>query len=259
MSPQEWGAQVDYDVWDDPFTPDDGIALHHGGGGNYSAHQEPYFEGKEIAQLRAWENYHINGRGWRGIAYGWAIGQSGTVYRLRGWNRYGAHLGDMDGDGIANNDEIIPILFIGSGNYVSLSPEAEASLNRLRRYLEEVSGRSLTLYGHKEVQTNKSTSCPGPKLMEYVKSHRELEDEVVTRNDKADDGLPGLEANFQKLIDAGIFSAATQPGGVTFNDEFGTFLLRFEGYLKNKYGLGQSGDGATVDEVIDEIVERLED
>lgn len=241
VSPLEWGARVDYDAWDDPYSPDDGIAIHHGGSGDYAAHNEPYYEGKEMAQLRSWERFHIDERGWRGIAYGWGLGQSGTVYRLRGWNRYGAHLGDHDGDGIANNEEIIPILFIGSGNHTGLSFAAESSLVRLRAYLEEVRGRNLTLYGHQEIQP-KPTACPGPLLMEYVVSHRELEDEeVITRNSKADEGMAQLAENFETLKAAGVFSNSTQPGGVTFNDEFGTFLLRFEAYLRDKYGLGAEG------------------
>ena len=61
---------------------------------------------------------------------------------------------------------------------------------------------------------------------------------MVTRNDKADDGMSALKGNFDELIDAGVFSASTQPGGVTFNDEFATFLLRFEDHIVRKYKLG---------------------
>jgi hypothetical protein len=71
---------------------------------------------------------------------------------------------------------------------------------------------------------------------------------MVTRNDKADDGLPGLAAGFKKLIAAGVFTADTQPGGVTFNDELGAFLLRFESYLNGKYDLEGTG-GVTLAQV----------
>jgi hypothetical protein len=78
--------------------------------------------------------------------------------------------------------------------------------------------------------------------------HLELGDQMVTRNDKADDGLPGLAAGFKKLIAAGVFTADTQPGGVTFNDELGAFLLRFESYLNGKYDLEGTG-GVTLAQV----------
>lgn len=174
ISPQGWGARVNYDAWRDFFTPDDGVAFHHGGGGDYPAHRKPYSVAKEMAQLRAWEWYHLS-KLWRGLAYGWGIGMTGTIYRIRGWNRYGAHLGDIDGDGIANNDEIIPVILINSGNHVSPSPEMIRSWeNILRPFLEVYSGRELYLYGHKEVQNvpGKDTTCPGPGNMTYVMSHR---------------------------------------------------------------------------------------
>ncbi len=60
---------------------------------------------------------------------------------------------------------------------------------------------------------------------------------MVTRASMADDGLPTLADNFQELIDAGVFSEYTQAGGVTFNDEFATFLLRFEDHIVAKYNL----------------------
>ncbi len=62
-------------------------------------------------------------------------------------------------------------------------------------------------------------------------------EEMVTRNDKADDGLGSLKNNFEELKAAGVFSSATQPGGITFNDEFATFLLRFEDHIVEKYRL----------------------
>jgi hypothetical protein len=185
LSPKDWHALRDYDTWNDPFTPDDGVALHHGGGADYEAHNPPYSQAKEIQQLQQWEGFHIYSRGWRGIAYGWAVGQTGTTYRLRGWNKYGAHTGDMDGDGIANNDEIIPILFIGSGSRVALSPAAQAAVERLRYWLESQAGWKLRLYGHRELKGT-VTSCPGVYGMQYVTANRELpeEDMALTQEDK---------------------------------------------------------------------------
>ncbi len=52
------------------------------------------------------------------------------------------------------------------------------------------------------------------------------EEEMITRNDKADDGLGVHDQNFQEAVDAGVMSSFTQPGGVAFNDEIATFLAR---------------------------------
>lgn len=171
VAPADWHSQIDYDSWNDPFTPDDGIAIHNGGAGNYYAGRvEPPSPEAEMAQLRVWERLHL-GKGWRGLAYGWALGQSGTIYRARAWNRYGAHLGDVDGDGIANNDEIIPVLWIGDGLNQHPTPQAIAGFEKFRLWLEQESGHGLWLYGHKEVQSN-PTSCPGPNWMPYIEANR---------------------------------------------------------------------------------------
>jgi hypothetical protein len=84
--------------------------------------------------------------------------------------------------------------------------------------------------------------------------------EMVTRATKADDGLATLKPSYDAMRRAGVFTSNTQPGGVTFNDEEAAVLLRFEAYLKSKYGFG-AGNTPTegqIDAVVDEIIERLE-
>lgn len=218
LSPRQWGAQEDYDKWTDTYTPDDGVALHHGGGSNYRAGRAPFSQGEEMAQLRGWERYHIQTKGWRGLAYGWGLGQTGTVYRIRGWSTYGAHTGDVDGDGIANNREIIPIIFIGSGNWHELSPAAIDSLVRLRRYLEAESDRTLILRGHTELRGT-VTSCPGPNLMRYVKTHRLLPEAPRMWTHPKEPNEPEsretqiLDLNDADRVDAYQGRIAVAPGG----------------------------------------------
>jgi hypothetical protein len=69
-----------------------------------------------------------------------------------------------------------------------------------------------------------------------------LEDEVIDRNTKADEGNPDLAADVTAMRAAGVMSTHTQPGGVAFNDELAHFLVEFEDYLKRKYGLGSGSD-----------------
>lgn len=165
-----WGAAVDYDKWNDRYSIDDAWAIHHGGRGDYTAASEPFGVHAEAAQLRSWERYHLS-KGWRGLAYGWAVGQTGTVYRARGWNFYAAHRGDIDADGISNNSEVIPVIFILSGLLHTPSPAMLDSFETLRDWGESAIARSgvLRLYGHRELT---ATTCPGPLVMEYVTTHR---------------------------------------------------------------------------------------
>lgn len=177
FSPAEWGAQIDYDSWRDLYSLDDGVVLHHGGSSDYSAAHPPYSTTKEAALLRSWERFHLR-KGWRGLAYGWGVGQSGAIYRIRGWGRYGAHLGDVDGDGIANNDELIPIIWIASGNHHTVSDAAHRSITRLREWFLETTPAD-QFYGHREVYVPGHTQCPGPNGMTYVNANRDLEDTLA--------------------------------------------------------------------------------
>ena len=173
VAPRDWGAQVDYDSWTDQVHDKDAIAIHHGGGGDYPAANQPFSTEQEESLLRKWEGYHLS-KGWRGLGYGYAIGMTGTVYRIRGWNNYGAHLGDIDGDAVANNKEIVPVVLLMSGNSNRHTPSEDmlAGFHRLRGYLEDTEGVGLPLFGHREVQTDKGTACPGPNNMAWIRENR---------------------------------------------------------------------------------------
>lgn len=166
VSPREWGARNNYDKWADTQIIKDAVAIHYGGPSPDGWDQGPSHE-KRI--LRSYEAYHIDTKGWRGIAYGYAVGASGTIYRLRGKNNYGAHQGDIDGDGISNNKEIIPILFIlGEGD----EPTAEMWL-ACRALYQHLLGQTWTkgdlpVFGHREIQS-KPTACPGDLIMHGIK------------------------------------------------------------------------------------------
>lgn len=180
-SPKEWGAKVDYDLWDDAPKDEDKIIVHYGGNASFAGDEarclaRGYSEWPSVAAekavLRIYEQSHLS-RGWRGLAYGWAIGQSGNVYRIRGWNRYGAHKGDLDLDGIPENEEGIPVLFLLGGDQVP-TPEALATFAALHTELEMAEG-TLPVYGHKEIAllgTGTTTSCPGVHLTSFVSAWR---------------------------------------------------------------------------------------
>lgn len=163
LSPNEWGARVDYDKWDDVFYLKDKVGVHWGGNEQPSWASGPDAE-KMI--LRRWEDWHLDGKGWRGLAYGWGIGASGLIYRIRGWNNYGAHTGDEDGDSISNNKEVIPFVFIMGKNS---GPPTDAMWESARWLYHELQkdnrgDKDFEVKGHKELKGT-DTVCPGPFIM----------------------------------------------------------------------------------------------
>ena len=213
LSPTDWGARVNYDDWNDQYVQKDKIFVHYNGG-------TPVAQGGvdvEIARLQAAENHHIDTRGWRGIAYGWAIGSTtGTIFRLRGWNLYGAHLGDIDEDGVLENFEGIPVYFtVGDDQPISMA--AKRSFAELRTYLEQHVGTQLPVYGHRDTQ---QTTCPGDVLYAWVQS-------MSNGGWPMPDPMPDwARPTFEKAQAAGVFSDQTDPNGTVEAWELAVFLDR---------------------------------
>lgn len=162
--PSDWGAEIDYTEWSHDQS-DDNVFVHWGGsqvretaeGGNVQA---------ERATLRDWEHYHVHRKGWRGIAYDLAIGNSGRVYVCRGNARSAATSGDMDEDGIPNNAESdAVVLLVGQGQ--EASPAALASLKVVCDAARPTNG----VYGHADAAGTR-TACPGPQLRQWVADYR---------------------------------------------------------------------------------------
>lgn len=161
VSPADWGARVDYTEWaDQPHYAKTAIAVHYGGPAVKHYDQGVGAEGRV---LRSWEAFHMDSRGWRGLAYGYGIGATGTCYMIRGGNHYGAHLGDHDQNGIPNNYEVVPVvLILGAGQ--PATPQMWETLGHLKTRLEQENHRPLPVYGHREIQP-KPTTCPGDLIM----------------------------------------------------------------------------------------------
>jgi len=156
VSPSGWGARVDYDqeAWR-PWMPDKWV-IHWGGGGPYRLDSVE----QEMALLRGWERYHIDSRGYRGIAYNYAVGQSGTAYRLRGENQSGATAGDIDDDDIRENVEGVAVVFmVGPGQSVSVK-----ALETFQKMWEE---RPMPVFGHRD-RGDPYTECPGDELLQWI-------------------------------------------------------------------------------------------
>lgn len=160
---KQWGSVKSYpDGTLQPWSVDKWV-VHYGGGPNAAGGSMSVTS--EAAQLRSWQRYHIESKGWHDIAYNYAIGQSGTIYRLRGENRSGATAGDFEDDGIPANHEARAVVFILGGTQRPTS-EALESFGRLWR------SDPLPVIGHRDVHASgvggTATSCPGDHLARFI-------------------------------------------------------------------------------------------
>lgn len=171
VSPQRWGAQVNYDEWPLGDLDKDKVIVHYGGGPQPAGGLLPDLDAQiadEMENLRTWERWHLS-KGWRGLGYAYVIGQSGAIYRGRSLRTLAAHRGDLDLDEIPENREAIGVAFLLGGDQRP-SGRALLAFEVLLSHFEENFG-PLPLYGHKEVGElgwGTVTECPGEFLMELV-------------------------------------------------------------------------------------------
>lgn len=190
-APEDWGADIDYDSWDDR-TNTSQVFVHWGGPPVRDSAADGNVNG-EKAQLRAYEDFHVRGKGWRGLAYDWAIGQSGTLYRVRGAAKSAATSGDVDEDGFHNNVEGEAILcMVGQGQEPS-----EAMLTTLAKVIETLEYEEV--YTHEEAG-GIATACPGPELRAWVEAFRSGADEApdASDDDAADEDVDEDEKPSEK-------------------------------------------------------------
>jgi hypothetical protein len=128
--------------------------LHWPGEGKFS-HIDSVAE--EKAQMREFQNFHMDTRGWSDFAYGFAVFSSGRVYRGRGMDYVpAAQLG--------HNTGTVPVLcVIGPGE--QMTKAMEESLVDLKNHCDKRAGRDLVVLPHSAVT---STSCPGPVVRAFV-------------------------------------------------------------------------------------------
>lgn len=193
VAPSDWGAVVDYDTksWT-PWVPDKFVV--HWGGSPVRSGAVDGVPSEEEAQLQSWEYFHMEVQGWLGIAYNWAIGNSGTLYRLRGENRSAATSGDYEPDGIPENHEGIAVVFIiGLGQLAS-----DDALDTFRLLYQErgLADGITTVIRHKDTT---STSCPGDQLSDWV-SAGEYAGEVEGENVLSIGATGPAVADFQTAL-----------------------------------------------------------
>jgi N-acetylmuramoyl-L-alanine amidase len=146
----QWGARDAKQAYTttswDARTP---VVVHWPGIGNTRI---PRTDAAERAQLRRWQDSHMDANGWNDIGYHYAISQRGIVYQCRPVETVGAHAG-------SNLGNRRPGILFMVGNDEAPSQQAVDAFNRLRT---RVLGNYGPIHGHNQYSP---TQCPGPRII----------------------------------------------------------------------------------------------
>lgn len=184
-----WGSMK---VYPDGNLDPDWIALHWGG-----STSQIVGTAEEEARLRSWQRYHIQSRGWRDIAYNYAVGDSGTIYRCRGLNP-GGHTStrdDIDPNGVPYNVSSIGVVWIGGANANGGTPSAAAFAS----IAKIIDSTGLPVKGHRtiKVEGGSWTACPGDEILRWIDNYVPGE---------GDDEMEALRLHVLQLIEAAFDS-----------------------------------------------------
>jgi Flp pilus assembly pilin Flp len=172
----------------------EGIALH------WPAITKPIHGVANVsAALRAWQNFHMDSRGWSDIAYQVAIDQDGNVYQLRGLTTQSGANGDTD----VNERFGALLLVVAEGE----QPTARmiSSARAVIAHQRKLYPGSHRIVGHGQIRPE-PTACPGPAVQQLINSGRfEPQQEPVrpTRGAAVDAAIRRLRYAY----------AHAQPGG----------------------------------------------
>lgn len=113
---------------------------------------------EEVAQLHADAKWHVNHNGWDGLAYHYAVGASGKVYRTRDYSARLNHSGVPQG----NSESLSVLVVIGEGQVGT-----SAQFNSLRDLLSMLSISPRYVLGHRFWP--RATACPGPIVTRWLR------------------------------------------------------------------------------------------
>lgn len=154
-----WGSQQIYDDGTRGRIQPRYIVPHWGG---TTAYVPPAVEAD---RLRGWQRYHTLSRGMQDIAYNYAIGDSGTIYRCRGLNP-GGHTKSTDDtpEGDPYNLASIGVVWIGGQRAGTPSDAAFDAMARI------IDATGWEVVGHRTAkqQNGSSTLCPGDDWLQWI-------------------------------------------------------------------------------------------
>ena len=113
--------------------------------------------------MRAWQNDHMNRRGWRDIGYNYAFDRHGNIFEGRGWNVGGHVLTTREDD---QNARSVGFLYM-VGNSEEPTDAMLAASAEMTRHIFGRLGRTLSIVPHSD-WANKV--CPGPFIMPWTRS-----------------------------------------------------------------------------------------
>ncbi|CAL1536977.1 unnamed protein product [Lymnaea stagnalis] len=152
----EWGARAPKSVTYLSKQPVQYAFIHH------SAEHECFDRSSCVAEVKLYQNMHMDDRGWDDIGYSFVIGGDGSVYEGRGWDQLGAHT-------LGYND--VGLGFCLAGNFMEHLPptvqmDSAKAMIECGVSLGKISS-NYTLRGHRDMKT---TLCPGDKLYAEIKT-----------------------------------------------------------------------------------------
>lgn len=139
------------------------LFIHWPGEAHSFAHVNTAAE--ERAQMRAWQNFHMDVRQWSDIGYNYVLfpnfgrpKQAPNIYVGRGFEYVPAAQFNHNAGTVA--------IVVALGDQDHVTDDVARRLRSFHRWAEDHTGRTLTVRGHGEVF---STDCPGPQLRKLIR------------------------------------------------------------------------------------------
>lgn len=168
-------------------TPE-GLTLHYGGDSPWRSGIGSADHARCPAIVRAWHEFHRDGRGWAGFAYSAAVCPHGVIYRGRWAGKRTAAQGTNDG-----NQRSLAAVYIAGGSD-ALTGEAAASLRALASSV--MLGVPLR-WDHADWHT---TSCAGPALRRWKANGWPALSPSPTTDELDGPMTPETEKNLRRIV-----------------------------------------------------------
>lgn len=122
-------------------------------------------DGQIASRLRGYRKDHVNGRGWKDIAYNVAVDGRGHSWELRGIERESGANG-----GTASNNVGVAVLML-VGNSETPTDAMIAGVLRVLAQIKAMHRSASWIRGHQQ-SPDASTDCPGTKVMQMIRGGR---------------------------------------------------------------------------------------
>jgi len=116
---------------------------------------------KDLDLIKADARFHVNTRGWDGLAYHYAVGRDGALYQTRDYAARLNHSGVPQG----NSESLAVLVVTGEGD-----PLPQAQVNGLEQLIKQVGKGPRFLLSHQEWP--RLTACPGALLTRWLRGYR---------------------------------------------------------------------------------------